>query len=764
MIGAFLDDWLSGWRGRTLLAVLLVALIAFPWMAGEDGRFYTLLLMTVFIFATLGHAWNLLAGYCGLLSFGLQVYVGLGGFTVGLLNFYGGAHVWLALPVAGVAAALFAWLLAVPVSDRFSGRRIWTPVAIAVVLWIVYELLVWSNPVWDVFGGDYVRRVSILLLIFLGALPLLRLQGAYFAVATWLIAAAVASIFGGWEVVGAGGGLNIPSDTTLAERYYVGLAILAASTLAVWWLLRSKYGLALTAVRDDEEAAMTVGVDVRRAKTLVFLISAPMVGLAGGLFYIDTVTITPPDAFHIRWSAFIVFVVVSGGMGSLAGPIVGAVVYVIVDRLVAGYLGTGELALGIVAVILILLLPRGLMGVIADLRARTRTGESVRPTVALFARGLARGTGGPTTPGLVHGGLAGGSGRPATAGFAQGGSVGEVSRGTSAPVFANRDRAASGPAAGPTARPATGSTSGLTSRPIPGPTPGSPLVPAGPPGVVSAFLVPGNPLPCLRPDNPPWQPLVAGFGQAREALDRARPDTLLVYSTQWIAVLDQLWQTRARCRGIHVDENWYEYGDLPYDLAIDIELAGRLVEGTRDMGITTKGVDYDGFPIDAGTIAAHAGLDPGKRYPLVIAANNLYHDYETTRRLGAMAAREAARMGRRVAVIGVGGLSGSTFTREIDIADDRIASQTDDEWNRRVLEMMVTGDAQAIQELAGNAAGAARVDMGFKHFAWLAGAMSERWSLGATVHAYGPIYGSGAAVVEFGLDLAGAGSGGAVGR
>ena len=394
MIGAVLDDWLSGWRGWILLGALLVVLIAFPWVAGEDGRFYTLLLMMVFIFATLGHAWNLLAGYCGLLSFGLQVYVGLGGFTVGILNFYGGAHVWLALPVAGIAAALFAWLLAVPVSDRFSGRRIWAPVAVAVVIWIAYELLVLSDPVWDVFGGDYVRRVSILLLIFLGALPLLRLQGAYFAVATWLIAAAVASIFGGWEVVGAGGGLNIPSDTTLAERYYVGLLILAASTAAVWWLLRSKYGLALTAVRDDEEAAMTVGVDVRRAKTLVFLISAPMVGLAGGLFYIDTVTITPPDAFHIRWSAFIVFVVVSGGMGSLAGPIVGAVIYVIVDRLVAGYLGTGELALGIFAVLIILLLPRGLMGVIADLRARARdrrTGKGA--TGRLRAQGTGRGGG-----------------------------------------------------------------------------------------------------------------------------------------------------------------------------------------------------------------------------------------------------------------------------------------------------------------------------------------------------------------------------------
>ena len=136
---------------------------------------------------------------------------------------------------------------------------------------------------------------------------------------------------------------------------------------------------------------MTVGVDVRCAKTLVFLISAPMVGLAGGLFYIDNVTITPPDAFHIRWSAFIVFVVVAGGMGSLAGPIVGAVIYVIVDRLVAGYLGTGELALGVFAVLIILLLPRGVMGVVTDLRARRSDGGRGGSRLSSFVRGWSSG-------------------------------------------------------------------------------------------------------------------------------------------------------------------------------------------------------------------------------------------------------------------------------------------------------------------------------------------------------------------------------------
>ena len=362
----------SGKSGKTSLGALLIALIAFPWIAGEGERFYTVLLMTVFIFATFGHAWNLLAGYSGLLSFGLQVYVGLGGFAIALLSFYGGINVWLALPVAAVVSALFAWLLAIPVSEKFTGKRAIGPMAIAIGLWILYEILIAYNPSFDIFRGHYTRRVFILLLIFLGALPLLKLQGAYFAVATWLIASAMSSVFSEWKVTGAGGGLSIVSDTSVMARYYAGLTLVVASTFVVWYLLNSRYGLALTAVRDDEDAASTIGIDIRRVKTIVFLVSAPMAGLAAGLFYIDNVTITPADAFSIRWSAVVVFVVVAGGMGSLPGPIIGAVIFVIVDRLASGYIGSGELALGIASVLIIILFPRGIMGSINDLRAKAR--------------------------------------------------------------------------------------------------------------------------------------------------------------------------------------------------------------------------------------------------------------------------------------------------------------------------------------------------------------------------------------------------------
>lgn len=355
---------------RWLLAVLLVVLILFPWAAGDSGRFYTFLLMTVFIFATLGHAWNLLAGFCGLLSFGIQVYVGLAGFTVAILVYYVGVPVWWAMILSIIPTVAFAWLLAAPISERFARRNTWIGVIVAVILWIIYEIIIAYNPAADLFGSAYIRRVIFLFGIFLGALPLLRLQGAYFAVATWLIAASVASIFNEWQVVGAGGGMNIANETSMIGRYYAGLVLLIVSTVIVWWLLRSKFGQALTAVRDDEEAATAIGIDIRRIKTMVFLISAPMAGLAAALYYIDAVTITPPDAFDIRWSAYAVFIVVAGGMGTLSGPIIGAIAFIIVQRFLVTIWGGGDLTLGIAAVLLILLLPRGIAGLLSDLREK----------------------------------------------------------------------------------------------------------------------------------------------------------------------------------------------------------------------------------------------------------------------------------------------------------------------------------------------------------------------------------------------------------
>jgi len=266
--------------------------------------------------------------------------------------------------------------------------------------------------------------------------------------------------------------------------------------------------------------------------------------------------------------------------------------------------------------------------------------------------------------------------------------------------------------------------------------------------LVAAFLVPGSPLHFLKPDVSPWAPLVAAHRRAAEALAAARPDVLIVYSTQWLAVLDELWQTRTHVHGLHVDENWYEYGDLPFDMRIDTTLAHACIAASESIGVRSKGVDYDGFPIDTGTIVANGFLNPGNRIPLAIVANNVYHDWSTTERLGALTAAEADRLGRRFAVIGVGGLSGTIFREEIDLEQDHVASATDDALNRQLLETLARPDGAALRAFCADYAARARADMGMKHLAFVLGAVGARFA-GARTLGYGPSYGSGAAVVQF---------------
>ncbi len=266
--------------------------------------------------------------------------------------------------------------------------------------------------------------------------------------------------------------------------------------------------------------------------------------------------------------------------------------------------------------------------------------------------------------------------------------------------------------------------------------------------VVSAFLVPGSPLPYLRPDNPPWRDLASGYRAAGAALRNSKPDAVITYSTQWIAVLDQLWQTRPHLTGVHVDENWYEYGDLPFDITVDAKLAQECVEGSPEAGVRARAVDYDAFPIDTGTIVMAGMMFDGDTTPLVIGANNLYHDGTTTEKLAAMAVAKADAQQKRVAIVGIGGLSGSIFRHEIDIANDKIYSDVDDRHNRNVLALLERADVDALSAAVPGYAKDAKADMGLKHLSWVLGGLGGRYAR-ATVHAYGPVYGSGAAVVEF---------------
>jgi branched-chain amino acid transport system permease protein len=324
--------------GRAAIAglVLLAVAVALPAFAGR-GLIQDLFVILTML--TLAQCWNLLAGYAGLVSVGQQAFVGIG------------------------AYAMFAGVI-------FWG---WDPVP-AILL-----------------GGVAAAALSVPTAFFA-----FRLQGAYFAIGTWVIAEVVRLSVAQWKSLGGGTGTSLPREATsdmifvegialalglrdAAARdvlaYWLALALAVASIAGVYALLRSRQGLALAAVRDNRVAARAVGVDAHRMNWVVFVTAAAITGLCGGLIYMQTARISPDAAFAVLdWTGYVIFIVVIGGIGTIEGPILGVMVFFILQRLLADYGAWYLLILGLIGIAVMLFAPRGLWGLIHD-----RTGVDLFP-------------------------------------------------------------------------------------------------------------------------------------------------------------------------------------------------------------------------------------------------------------------------------------------------------------------------------------------------------------------------------------------------
>ena len=299
----------SNWSSRigtSIVVLVFVALAAAPLWAGRaDLR----LLAEIFSYMALASLWNLLAGYAGLVSVGQQAYVGLGAYLL-----FG-----LAM-LAGVAAAI----IAVPVAA----------------------------------------------LIF-------RLRGHYFAIGTWVVAEVFRLLAAQTTALDGGSGTSLPAAVviSIAETrqarefvvYWIALAQVAVILFAIVWLLRSRYGLALTAIRDNELGARSNGVDVARIKYAVYVAVAFGTAMVGALIFLQKIRISPDTAFSVNdWTAFVIFITVIGGIGRIEGPIIGTVIFFLLRQTLADLGAIYLLILGVVAIAVMLWAPKGLWGLIAD--------------------------------------------------------------------------------------------------------------------------------------------------------------------------------------------------------------------------------------------------------------------------------------------------------------------------------------------------------------------------------------------------------------
>ncbi|MGR3502539.1 branched-chain amino acid ABC transporter permease [Pseudaestuariivita sp.] len=330
-------------------AVAIFALIALPVFAGRGTIQDMFFILTMLVLAQF---WNLLAGYGGLVSIGQQAFVGMG------------------------AYALFG----------------------AVILWGM-------DPVPAILLGG----VAALVIAVPTAFFAFRLNGAYFAIGTWVIAEVVRLMVAQWKTLGGGTGTSLPRDATrdmwfveLIEEtlgvrsaaardilaYWLALVLALATIGGIYWLLRTRRGLALAAVRDNTEAARSVGVDAGRMKWVVFLSSAFGTGLAGGLIYMQKARISPDAAFSVTdWTAYVIFIVVIGGIGTIEGPIIGVLVFFALQSLLADFGSWYLLTLGVLAIAIMLVAPRGLWGLLSERTGlhffpirRRLTGGALKPS------------------------------------------------------------------------------------------------------------------------------------------------------------------------------------------------------------------------------------------------------------------------------------------------------------------------------------------------------------------------------------------------
>ncbi len=271
------------------------------------------------------------------------------------------------------------------------------------------------------------------------------------------------------------------------------------------------------------------------------------------------------------------------------------------------------------------------------------------------------------------------------------------------------------------------------------------------PGIVSGLIVPGIPHPLLCPDaSDGYRALADAFAEARQVIQDAGADLLIIYSTMWPSIIGHQVQARPKPEWVHVDELFHDLGSIPYTFQVDAPFAHDLVGHMEARGLKARAVNHHGFPIDTGSVVANTLLNGDNALPVTMLSSNMYSDRAETVVHGKAVRDAVIASGRRAAVVVVGTLSNRLFTDWIDPADDHVHSLKDDEWNRKMLELLGQGRLEDTAQLSREIHRQIRVPkvVNFKPMWWLSSVMGAHNGYRGTVHAYGALHGTGSAVVS----------------
>lgn len=293
---------------RIVFLAVIIVLVTFAFW----GPSYAISVLTlIMLYLSLGQMWNLLSGYTGLTSLGQQAFVGIGGYVLAVVCQKYDLPIILSFVIGAVVSILFALLI---------------------------------------------------------SMPIFKMNGVYFTIGTWIIAEALYIFFVNWGFVNYGIGYNISASYVIPPWgiYLLSVVLEIGSIVVVSYILHSKMGLALMAIRDNTSAAEVRGIQIYRTKLIVFLISSFWVTMTGIVIYLNQAYIIPSNAFSIDWTIAMVFIVIIGGSATIEGPIIGSIVYIVLKQYLYNFPGLSNIFLGIIAIVIILIAPGGIMGFIND--------------------------------------------------------------------------------------------------------------------------------------------------------------------------------------------------------------------------------------------------------------------------------------------------------------------------------------------------------------------------------------------------------------
>jgi branched-chain amino acid transport system permease protein len=324
--------WARDLPGAAVFAVLFVILLA---STGSMSRYQLDVGFTLLTFLVLAQAWNILGGFGGQVTLAVSGFVGAGMYTTTLLLVHTEASVAVAILAAGAVAGLGA---------------------------VVFSV------------------------------PLFRLRAAYFSVGTLALTLAAQAAVVNWGWAGATQGISVPFEVvpTQTALFQMALALAAVALLATWWIRRGTFGLRLMAVRDNEDAAGTLGVAAFRVKLVAFVLTSALTGLAGALLALRQVSIEPGAAFGLSWTINAIVMAAVGGAGTVPGPLVGVlVVYYGIQTQLESYPELSSILTGLLLVVIVRFAPEGLWGVVVRGARTLLSRRGPRPSPAGLDRGVA---------------------------------------------------------------------------------------------------------------------------------------------------------------------------------------------------------------------------------------------------------------------------------------------------------------------------------------------------------------------------------------